>query len=96
MEELIRQAFVVVGFPAGEASDMAHGIERVVASGLSASNCGQQIRLRLLRDGSRFHVDVGAEHLPAAPSNVALIDQVSVRREGARTTHRFTRELPRS
>ncbi len=96
MEELIRQAFVAVGFPAGEASDMAHGIERVVAAGLSGPNRGQQIRLRLLRDGTRFHVDVGAEHLPAAPADVAFIDQVSVRQEGARTTHRFTRELPRS
>jgi hypothetical protein len=96
LQEMLRQAYVYMGYPAGEASDIARGIEQLVARGLPGEGRGADIRLRLERDARNFHVDVGAEHLPASPASVALIDHVSVRRDGARTTHRFTRELPRS
>jgi len=96
IQDLLKQAYLCVGFPENEASDMADGIAGVVGVGLSGTSPGRQIRLRFRREGDRFHVDVGAEHLPAAPASVAFIDQVSVHREGPRTMHRFTRELPRS
>jgi hypothetical protein len=94
LKEVVRQAFVYVGYPAGEARDMAQAIERLVAHGLPREGRGGDLRLRLERDATSIHVDVGAAHLPLTPPSVGLMDRVSVRQDGSRTTHRFTRHLP--
>ncbi len=94
LQEVLRQAFIYVGYPAAEARDMAGAIERLVAHGLPREGRGGDVKLRLERDATSFHVDVAAAHLPLSPPSVGLMDRVSVRQEGARTTHRFTRHLP--
>lgn len=92
--EILRQVFACIGYPAVEASEMAGAIEALVARGLPQEPGRGSVRLRIERDATSLHVDVGATHLPLTPPPAGLMDRVAVRQDGGQTTHRFTRHLP--
>jgi len=94
LREILRQAFAYVGYPAIEASEMAGAVEVLVAQGLPAEHGRGALRHRIERDGTSFHVDVTAPHLPLTPPPVGLMDRVSVHADAGGTRHRFTRHLP--